>query len=157
MRLSSTLVLILVPLALACGTRRIPGTEIKDTRDTRAIVELITQYRTAAERRDAGAVMALVSKQYFDDAGTPDPGDDVDYGQLRKRISDDFAKLTAMRLEIGVRGIDVDDDHAAAYVYYDEHYRIATRGGGEVPKQASDVHRMRFVREEGAWKFVSGL
>jgi hypothetical protein len=148
--------LAVVPLVLACGTRHIPGTDIKDNRETRAIYAVIDQYRTAAEKRDAGAVMSLVSKKYFDDAGTPDPGDDVDYGQLRKRISEDFSKLTALRLDIGVKGIDVDDDHAAAYIFYDEHYRIATRAG-EVPKQASDSHRMRFVREEGAWKFVSGL
>ncbi len=156
MRLSSILALAVVPLVLACGSRRIPGTEIKDNRDTRAIVAVIGQYRTAAEKRDAAAVMALVSKQYFDDAGTPDPGDDVDYAQLRRRISDDYAKVTALKLELGVKGIDVADDTAAAYVFYDEHYRIATRAG-EVAKQASDSHRMRFVREDGAWKFVSGL
>jgi ketosteroid isomerase-like protein len=156
MRVSSILALAAVPLVVGCGTRRIPGTEIKDNRDTRAIYSVIEQYHGAAEKRDAAAVMALVSKQYFDDAGTPDPGDDVDYGQLRKRISEDYSKLTAVRLDIQVRGIDVDDDHAAAYIYYEEHYRIATRAG-EVPKQASDVHRMRFVREDGAWKFASGL
>jgi ketosteroid isomerase-like protein len=156
MRVSSILALAVVPLVLACGTRRIPGTDIKDTKDTRAIFSVIEQYHAAAEKRDAAAVIALVSKQYFDDAGTPDPGDDVDYGQLRKRISEDYAKLTAVRLDMQVRGIDVDDDHAAVYIFYDEHYRIATHAG-EVPRQASDVHRMRFVREDGAWKFSSGL
>jgi ketosteroid isomerase-like protein len=155
MRLSLTFVVV-VAASLACSGRRIPGTDIKDTADTRAIVAVIDQYRAAAERRDPAAVMALVSRKYFDDAGTPDPADDVDYEQLKQRLSSDFAKLTALKLDIGVRGVEVDDDKAAAYVYYDEHYRIAT-SGGEVPRQASDSHRMRFVREAGTWKFVSGL
>jgi len=158
MRLSgSTLAVPLAVLALAaCAGRRIPGTDIKDNADTRAVVAAIDAYRQAAERRDAGAVLALVSPKYFDDAGTPDPGDDVDYAQLKKRLTDDYQKVTAIRLEMGVKKIEVEGDRAAAYVFYDEHYRITTKAG-EIAKQASDQHRMQLVRESGAWKFVSGL
>ena len=156
MRLRTSFALTVAALALACSGRRIPGTDIKDNADTRAIVAVIDQYRAAAERRDAAAVMALVSRKYFDDAGTPDPADDIDYDQLAKRLGTDFAKIAALKLDIGVKGVDVDDDRASAYVYYDEHYRIAT-GSGEVARQASDAHRMQFVRESGAWKFASGL
>ena len=156
MRSHRSLALAIVALLAACGTRRIPGTDIQDNADTRGIVAVIDQYRAASERRDAAAVLALVSKKYFDDAGTPDPSDDLDYDQLKRRIGDDFSKLTALRLDIAVRQIDVKDDRAQALVYYDEHYRIATRGG-EVAKVASDPHRMQFVREDGTWKFVSGL
>ena len=46
---------------LACGAKRIPGTEIRDTPETRAVVAAIEAYRQAAEKRDAEAVMALVS------------------------------------------------------------------------------------------------
>ncbi len=101
-------------------------------------------------------MLALVSPKYFDDAGTPDPGDDVDYAQLKKRLTDDYQKVTAIRLEMGVKKIEVEGDRAAAYVFYDEHYRITTKAG-EIAKQASDQHRMQLVRESGAWKFVSGL
>ncbi|HET9597527.1 MAG TPA: hypothetical protein VFP65_18200 [Anaeromyxobacteraceae bacterium] len=139
-----------------CSPKRIPGTEIKDSEDTRAIVSVIDTYRKAAERRDANAVLALVSTKYFDDAGTPDPGDDVDYGQLQKRITQDYAKITALRLDIGVKSVDVEGDKANAIIFYDQHYRIETKAG-EVAKQASDAHRMRFVRENGAWHFISGL
>ncbi len=158
MRITVRPVACLIALAAfaGCSPKRIPGTQIDDTPDTRAVVAVIDAYRHAAERRDADAVMALVSSKYFDDGGTPDPGDDVDYDQLRQRLVGDYAKLVAVRLEIDVRGIDVTEGKADAYVFYDERFRIRTRTG-EVPKQASDVHRMRFVREDGAWKFVSGL
>ncbi len=146
----------LAVLALACGAHRIPGTTIEDTPDTRAIVATIDAYRQAAERRDAPAVLALVSTKYFDDAGTPDPADDIDYPQLVKRLTADYAKITSLRLDIGVRRVEVKDDHAAAYVFYDEHFRIQTRTA-EVAKSASDTQRMQLVREDGQWKFVSGL
>ena len=146
----------LAVLALACATHQIPGTTIQDTPDTRAIVATIDAYRKAAERRDATAVIALVSPKYFDDAGTPDPADDVDYQQLAKRITADYQQITALRLDIGVRRIDVRGDRAAAYVFYDEHYRIQTKNG-EVAKSVSDNHRMLLVREDGQWKFASGL
>lgn len=140
----------------ACGPRRIPGTDIHDTADTREIMAAIDAYRGAAERRDARAVLALVSSTYFDDAGTPEPGDDVDHGQLERRLADDYARLAAVRLRITVRSVDVQGEKAFAVVSYDEHYRIAT-AGGEVPKHASDDHRMELVREGGAWRFASGL
>ncbi len=142
--------------AAGCSPKRMPGTNIDDTPDTRAIVGTIDAYRQAAERRDADAVLSLVSKKYYDDAGTPDPSDDIDYDQLQRRLVADYAKLAAVRLEINVNRIDVSDDRASAYVFYDARYRIRTKGG-EVPKQASDVQRMQFIREDGTWKFVSGL
>jgi hypothetical protein len=147
----------LVLLALvACSPKRIPGTEIEDTDENRAVVAAIDAYRRAAERRDAGAVLAMVSPKYFDDAGTPDPGDDMTYDQLRRSIAEDYRRISVMRLDIGVKRIEVKDDRAFAYVYYDQRYRIRT-AAGEVPKQASDIHRMQLVREDGAWKFLSGL
>jgi ketosteroid isomerase-like protein len=150
------LLLASVVALAACGTHRIPGTEIKDTPDARAIVAVIDQYRTAAERRDADAVLSMVSQSYFDDAGTPDPGDDLDYQQLRALLPDHFRKLTAMRLGIGVREIEVAGDRASANLFYDGYYRVAT-ASGESAKQASDVSQMKFVREQGRWRITGGL
>ncbi len=148
--------LVTLALALAACAKNIPNTEIRDTPDTRAILEVIEKYRAGIERRDAGAVLALVSKAYFDDAGTPDPADDMDYSQLQKALTTDYSKLPAVRMEIGVKKIDVDGDKAAAYLFYDSHFRVATPRG-EVPKQTSDQSRMTFRREAGAWRITSGL
>ena len=153
---SRVLPLALLLALLACAGRRIPGTDIPDNDDTRAIVAVIDAYRQAAERRDAQAVMALVSEKYFDDAGTVDPGDDVDYQKLAKRLAADYQRISSLRLDIGVKRIDVEDDHSQAYVFYEQAYRITLKSG-DVPKQASDVHRMRFAREKGVWRFTSGI
>jgi hypothetical protein len=156
MRPYATSALLCALLSLGCSPKRIPGTEIKDTSDTRAIVALIEAYRQAAERRDARAVVTLVSPHYFDEGGTPDPGDDIDYPMLKKRLAEDYARVAALRLDIGVKQIDVKGDHAFAYVFYDERYRVATKAG-EIAKRASDDHRMSFVREGGSWRFLAGL
>ena len=156
MRLETAFVAVAGLVLLACAPRRIPGTDIRDTPETRAVVQAIDAYRQAAERRDPSAVLALVSPRYFDTAGTPDPADDVDYELLKKRLTADYKQITALRLQLGVRRIDVEGDTAAAYVFYDEHYRIQTKAG-EVSKQANDSHRMQLVREGGHWLFVSGL
>jgi hypothetical protein len=150
---------LLALLALAgCGARRIPDTQIQDTKDTRAVLEVIEKYRQAAERRDAPAVLALVSTSYFDDAGTTDPADDIDYGQLVKVLPADYAKLSAMRLDIAVKKIDVNKGkgRATAEIFYDSHFRVTTPSG-EVPKSESDVHRMTLRREGDSWRFVAGL
>lgn len=154
---SSLLTATALAIALAaCGSKRIPGTEIRDTRDTREIVAVIDQYRSAAERRDATTVLSLVSPRYFDDAGTPDPADDQDFEQLQRRLPEDYAKLAAVRLGMGVKAIDVNGDVATADIFYDGHWRVATPTG-EVAKQTNDVNRMKLVRENGAWKIASGL
>ena len=142
--------------AFAACRRTIPNTDILDSADTRAILAVIEQYRAAAERRDAAKVMGLVSKSYFDDAGTPDPADDLDYGQLAKAVAADYGRLPSTRLELSVKQIDVAGDRAVAYLFYEAHYRITTPKG-EVPKQEQDVSRMVFAREGGAWKITSGL
>jgi hypothetical protein len=148
---------LLLALALAaCSTPRIRGTEIQDTPDTRAIVATIDSYRQAAERRDAEGVLALVSPTYFDDAGTPDPADDMDYAQLREMLPGHYRQLSSIKLGIGVREIVVEGDRATANVFYDGHYRVTT-AAGEAPKVTSDVAQMRFVRDGKGWKITAGL
>jgi hypothetical protein len=142
-------------LSLGC-TKHIPGTEIDDNKDTRAIIDVIEKYRSASERRDPDGILALVSTTYFDDAGTPDPKDDLDYERLRQALGDDFRRLNAVKLELAVKKVNVEGDKASAQLFYDGYFRITTPSG-EVPKQDSDLHMMKFKREGSAWKVVTGL
>ncbi len=148
--------LLVALFVLAACARNIPDTDIRDTADTRAVLDVIEKYRNATERRDAAAVLALVSTSYFDDAGTPDPGDDLDYVQLQKALIHDYQRLPAVRMELGVKQIEVDGDKAFAIFFYDSHFRVTTPRG-EVPKQTSDQSRMTFRKEGGTWKITSGL
>lgn len=147
---------VLLAALASCSPRRIPGTEIPDNDDTRAITSAIEKYRQAVEARDAAAVLAQVSTTYFDDAGTPDPSDDLDYARLAKSLPADLARVDSVRVELRVTDIKVDGDKAQAYLRYDARYRISTLAG-EVAKAQNDVNRITLVREKSGWKISSGL
>ena len=75
-------------MALSAGLQpeRIPGTEIEDKGDNRAVYEVVRAYQKALEGRDAAAILALVSPDYFDTAGTPDPGGRLDRALLEQSL-----------------------------------------------------------------------
>jgi len=143
-------------LAAGCSPRRIPGTEIPANDDTTAIAEVIAKYQAASEARDAAGVLALVSPLYFDDAGTPDPADDLDFERLARTLPADLARVSGVRMSLRLDDIQVNGDKARAYVSYDARYRVTTRAG-EVARAQQDVSRLALAREKGAWKIVSGL
>ncbi len=143
-------------LAAGCSPRRIPGTEIPATDDTSAIAAVIGKYQAASEARDAAAVLVLVSPLYFDDAGTPDPSDDLDFERLSRTLPADLARVTGVRMSLRLNDIKVTGDKAQAYVSYDARYRVTTKAG-EVAKAQVDVSRLALAREQGAWKILSGL
>jgi ketosteroid isomerase-like protein len=152
-----TALLVLVTLAaFACSPKRIPGTEIVDNADTRAVYDVVQAYRKAMENRDAPAVLALVAPTYFDTAGTPSPLDDLDRAGLEAALTKDFARAEGLKLDLTVRKIEVTGDDAQAEVFYDEYFRVQTPSG-TVPRRDSDVHRMKLHKIDGAWKIVSGL
>jgi ketosteroid isomerase-like protein len=154
--MSRSLAALLALVAFAGCARKIPDTDIEDSTDSRAIVSVIDQYRKALDRRDAAAILALVSRSYFDDAGTSDPSDDLDFAQLSKALPASLKGLSDVKLELAVSKIEVKGDSATADLLYDSRYRVATPRG-EVAKRDSDVHRMKLHREDGAWKISSGL
>jgi len=147
--------LLTLTLLLAACAKNIPNTEIRDTPDTRAILDVIEKYRVATERRDAAVVLSLVSTSYFQ-RGMFDAADDLDYAQLQKALAADFQKLPSVRIELGVRQIEVDGDKAKVTLLYESRYRVTTPSG-EVPRQRSDESQMAFRKENGAWKITSGL
>lgn len=149
-------ILLLALAATACAPSLIPGTDVKDTSDNRAVYQTIQAYREAMDRRDAAAVLALAAPDYFDNSGTPQPEDDVDRAILAERLPQDLAKVDAVRLELTVRKVEVKGDRAEAEVFYDGWYRVKTPTG-VVPRRDSDIHRMRLRKVDGRWLFTSGL
>ena len=145
----------LLALALSCAPRLLPGTDIRDTPDTRAIASAIEAYRRAMVSRDPQAVMKLVAPDYFDSSTADAPGGAVDRAGLRTRL-EDLTKLTAFRLELSLRGLEMSKGTAQAEVYFDQYYRVATPNG-EVARHDADAHRMTLQKLNGTWMFTSGL
>lgn len=156
MTIRRALSLALLAAATACAPRLIPGTEVKDTKENRAVYDVVDAYVKAMNKRDAAAVLALVAPDYFDDAGTPEPGDDLDRAALEKSLAQDLAKLETERLALTIRRIDVQDQTGFAEVFYDNYYRVQTPAG-PVARRDTDVHRIRVKREAGRWLIAAGL
>ncbi len=147
---------LLASLALAGCTRKIPNTDIEDSKDNRALISVVDAYRKAFDSKNVQGIMALVSKTYYDDAGTSDPSDDVDYRQLPQVLTETFVKLPDVKIELGVTDIKVKGDKADVELFYDAKYRVSTPRH-EITKRDSDVQRLVMAREGDSWKIVSGL
>lgn len=147
---------VLVLAAAACSPRRIPGTEIRDTQENRAIYSVVDAYVKGMNERDAAAVLAQVAPDYFDDAGTPEPDDDLDRERLEKALAADLARVESTKLAVSLRKIEVQEDAAFAEIFYDSYYRVMTPAGA-VPRRDSDVHRIRLKKVGADWKIVAGL
>src|SRR5689334_11199141 len=103
-------------LAAGCTPSLIPGTPVPDTAANRAVYEVVRAYAEALQKRDAKAVLALVADDYFDTAGTPSPDDDMDRAALEKALPQDLAKVDSLKLDVGVKKIEVKGDEATAEV-----------------------------------------
>jgi ketosteroid isomerase-like protein len=143
-------------LAAACA-RNIPNTEIRDTTDNRAIISAVDAYRKAFDTRNVDGVMMLVSPRYYDDGGTIDASDDVDYKALPVVLQDTFQRIKDVRLEFGITNIEIVGDKAMVDLFYDAKYRVTTPRN-EIAKRDTDVQRLVFQKDEqGAWKIITGL
>ena len=150
---------LVLPLSLlvlaSCAARRIPGSEIEDTEDTRAILEVLGLYQQALHKRDPTGLLALVSRDYHDDLGTPTPADDLDRATLEEELPRRLGALSDVKVDLSVRTIDVEGERASAVYYFDSSYRIPAINN---PQRAdSDLARMDLRREGKSWKIVKGL
>ena len=144
-------------LAAACAHATLPGTNIRDTPDNRAILDVFGRYKRALEARDATAILALAAPDY-NDAGDPARGvRPVDRQGLQQKLTADLAKVTGVRLDATIKDLQVSEEGTARLDYFQVlRYAIAT-DGGEKWKSESDDARMRFARVNGEWKIASGL
>ncbi|MBU8894928.1 DUF4440 domain-containing protein [Corallococcus sp. H22C18031201] len=151
------LVVCCLSLLAACAPKRIPGTNISDTSETRAILQEMERYRAALEALDAKAIVALVSPKFHDDAGTEDPEDDLTYANLQPHLQALFQKIKDPKVEMNVRRVEFNDagDVAAAVYYWKASWRLP----GLTPRadQDSELKQMVFQRVDGQWKIVSGI
>jgi ketosteroid isomerase-like protein len=150
-----TLLIVPLLLAAACAPRRIPGTEIADTDDSRAVLAIMERYRTALEARDAKAIQALVAEDFREDAGTETPDDDLTYANLPTHMSNLFQKLNNPKVDISVRRVDIQDDTATAIYYWNASWRMPSVTGR--PQSDSELEQMVLKRINGEWKIVSGI
>jgi hypothetical protein len=143
---------LLLGAALGCAAHKIPGTDIDETADTNAIIEVVGKYNTAVDAQDAAGILALVDKSFYDDAGTLTPEDDLDYATLKTKLPVMLQKFQDVRVRITVKTLNVVGDKASLVYNYVITFRI-----GQKVSTDSDIKRMDFKRVGGVWKIVKGV
>ena len=138
--------------ALGCAAHKIPGTDIEETADADAIIEVVGKYNTALDAQDAAGILALVDPSFYDDAGTLTPEDDLDYTALKNKLPLILQKFQDVRVKITVKALTVVGDKASLVYNYVVTFRL-----GQKVTTDSDIKRMDFKRVGGVWKIVKGV
>ncbi|RKG98139.1 nuclear transport factor 2 family protein [Corallococcus sp. CA053C] len=146
-----------VLLLAACAPKRIPGTELQDTDDTRAILGVMERYRAALEARDAKAIQSLVSPKFRDDGGTEDVSDDLTAENLGAHMQALFQRVQTPKVEINVRRVEVRDDEEVAFAIYYWNASWRMPGLNARPQQDSELEQMVFQKVDKEWKILSGI
>ncbi|MCG3173557.1 MAG: hypothetical protein GMKNLPBB_01754 [Myxococcota bacterium] len=146
-------------LFAGCSAKLIPNTQIKDTPDSREIVTQVERYRLAMQDRNAESLLRLVSRNYFDNAGTPDPSDDYNYAGLVQFLANEFRDVEALQMDIVILALNFEEgDKGVAHLDYKYESRFQVKyPSGSKWDSVQKKKRMKFVREGDHWLISSGL
>lgn len=159
LRLLSRLSLLAAVLALStgCAVRKIPGTEIDDTAETREVLSLINQYRIAFEKRSVSAILEVTDEAFSDNGGTVTPDDDLDRVKLASALPARFSRIDDVRLDINVRRVEYDESGGARVTYtYALSFRMPQYS--QRTQTETDIKQMVLRRGPDArWRILSGI
>ena len=151
------LVLSVLAGAPGCAHRPIPNTRVEDTKANREVIDFVEKYRKAVEARDVVTLLHMTSKMYFDDMGTPQGDDDVDYDALRKGLARLQKELLDARYQISYRGVTyAPNSHVLVDMLYTGWFKVQTPDGPEWRRKL-ESHRIVLAREDGNYKIISGM
>lgn len=143
-------------LVVGCGNQLIPNTDVPDTQANREAVEFVEEYRHAVESHNPASILRLVSRDYYDDNGTPNSEDDVDYGRLQERLGRWTSDVLDVRYEMRYRRVQVYPERVFVDVTFTGSFKVRTAEGERWERRLAD-NRIELVREGSELRIVSGL
>ncbi|HDT11188.1 MAG TPA: hypothetical protein ENN58_00470 [bacterium] len=158
-------------LSVSCSTDYIKGTDIEDNEDSRAVFTIFAHYVKGLRDQTPEVFIPYISKSYYDNNGTDDPSDDVDYNKIIEILSSDqFHSLKNMDLVYFIKDLKLDRKAGTAKLLYyfevrfkresklqSEEKDYFVKSDGMTNHKISDTNEMAFVREEDEWKVIKGL
>ncbi len=134
----------------------LPGTRIPATKENKAIVDRVEEYRIAMEQRDSAKILSMTSPTYYEDSGTLNGSDDYGYAGLRQVLNTRLPAIRSMRYAIQYRGVAQSGNRATVDIRYDISYQIVTEIGDRWERKQSDK-RLELLNDNGRWLFLAGL
>jgi len=150
------LALVAAGALAACSHNVIPGTNVPDEPQNRAVLEVLARYKQAMEARDANALLDLAAPGYFDKGDPSRPREPHDLPGLRKQVPKDFSDVKALKLDIDIRNVKVDGNQAQVDYFAVLRYAVQVPNGEKWLTESDDA-RMKFVKVGGSWKISAGL
>jgi hypothetical protein len=143
--------------AVACGTKNIPNTRVPDNGDNREVLDFVEKYRKAVEERDIGGLLQMTSRDYFDDMGTPQGDDDVDYDTLQVGLERLRREVLGARYQISYRAVTFTENNKVLVdLLYTGWFKVATPEG-EQWRRRLEPHRIVLAKEDRGFKIISGM
>ncbi len=138
-----------------CGAQGcLPGTEIPDSSQNRAVMALVWRYRDALRTKDIATLVSLASPEYLDGSGTPDGADDVDRASLQAFLEHEFAKSHVESYDLRCHSvirrsatIEVSCTYVAVYLV----------DGMSEPRRVVDEELLVLEEHHGELSIVSGM
>lgn len=157
-------VLLFAISACAAQVRYVPGTRVPYSNNNDAVLKAVEDYRLAVERADVDALMLMAHKQYWEDSGTPQGGDDYGYDGLRNVLLTRLPRASDIRYTM--RYVDVHQTcptdlkpgcRAAVDVLIDASFTITNALGKAVRPDKRDQNQLVLEWDGHRWLFLSGM
>jgi hypothetical protein len=115
--------------------------------------------------------MEYISKDYYDTNGTDEAVDDIDYDKLVEILnSDAYHSLEKVSITCIIKDLFFNEaeDKAELIYFYEVRFKMKSeiptteenafiQPDGMTNQKVSENNKMKFVKEDGKWKIVSGL
>jgi hypothetical protein len=148
---------LLLSAASACSQNYIPNTDVDDTDFNRLVVEFCEDYRHAVERRNVGQLLKFANEKYYEDGGTVDTDDDLDYAGLKEYLEGKFRDVKSIRYEVRYRNVTRGRNEEVLVDYtYSASYKIPTPKGDVWRRTVAD-NRLELVPVGETFRILSGM
>ena len=102
----------------ACKPRLIPDSSVPDTRQNRAVMAFLDDYRKAMESKSVEAVMSLVAEDFYDRAAITAPPFAIDRTQLESKLQQTFDKVENFAVRFYVQHIEKRGNQLDVVYYF---------------------------------------
>ena len=150
-------VLALALMEVGCTREVIPNTDVEDNDFNRGVVEFCEDYRHAVERRNVPMLLKFADPKYYEDGGSTDTSDDLDYAGLKAYLESKFREVKSIRYEVRYRDVSRGrNDEVFVDYTYSASYKIPTPHGDVWRRRVSD-NRLELKPDGNRFKILAGM